>query len=76
MTILRSLKSPAPAWTWPDSLDIFHSAVGTGGTITGVGEALKARKPAVQIVAVEPAGAAVLSADTGERYITTALFVR
>jgi len=37
------------------------SAVGTGGTITGVGEALKARKPSVRIVAVEPTGAAVLS---------------
>lgn len=37
------------------------SAVGTGGTITGVGEVLKARKPGVRVVAVEPAGAAVLS---------------
>jgi cysteine synthase A len=35
--------------------------VGTGGTITGVGEVLKTRKPGVRIVAVEPAGAAVLS---------------
>lgn len=49
---------------WEDTqgaVDVFVSAVGTGGTITGVGEALKARKPAVRIVAVEPAGAAVLS---------------
>jgi cysteine synthase len=37
------------------------SAVGTGGTITGVGELLKRRKAAVKVVAVEPAGAAVLS---------------
>lgn len=49
---------------WNDtqgSVDVFVSAVGTGGTITGVGEALKARKPGVRVVAVEPAGAAVLS---------------
>ena len=49
---------------WDDTqgaVDVFVSAVGTGGTITGVGEVLKARKPGVHIVAVEPAGAAVLS---------------
>jgi cysteine synthase len=49
---------------WEDTegaVDIFISAVGTGGTITGVGEVLKERKPCVRIVAVEPAGAAVLS---------------
>lgn len=49
---------------WEDTrgaVDVFVSAVGTGGTITGVGEALKERKPRVRIVAVEPAGAAVLS---------------
>lgn len=49
---------------WEDSngaVDVFVSAVGTGGTITGVGEVLKERKPGVRIVAVEPAGAAVLS---------------
>lgn len=49
---------------WDDSdgrVDVFVSAVGTGGTITGVGEVLKVRKPSVRIVAVEPAGAAVLS---------------
>ena len=43
------------------AVDVFVSAVGTGGTITGVGEVLKARKPSVRVVAVEPAGAAVLS---------------
>jgi cysteine synthase A len=42
-------------------VDVFVSAVGTGGTITGVGEVLKAARPDVKIVAVEPAGAAVLS---------------
>jgi len=49
---------------WEDTqggVDVFVSAVGTGGTITGVGEGLKERKPGVHIVAVEPAGAAVLS---------------
>ena len=49
---------------WRDSggaVDIFVAGVGTGGTITGVGEVLKARKPGVRIVAVEPAKAAVLS---------------
>jgi cysteine synthase A len=49
---------------WDDTgggVDIFVSAVGTGGTITGVGEVLKDRKPSVRVVAVEPATAAVLS---------------
>jgi len=49
---------------WLDSrgeVDVFVSAVGTGGTITGVGEVLKDRNPDARIVAVEPAGAAVLS---------------
>lgn len=43
------------------AVEVFVSAVGTGGTITGVGEVLKARKRGVRIVAVEPKGAAVLS---------------
>jgi cysteine synthase A len=42
-------------------VDVFVSAVGTGGTITGVGEVLKDRKPSVRVIAVEPATAAVLS---------------
>ncbi len=49
---------------WEDSdgaVDIFVAGVGTGGTITGVGEVLKEKKPSVQVVAVEPAKAAVLS---------------
>ena len=41
--------------------DVLVCAVGTGGTITGVGELLKERKPGVRVVAVEPANAAVLS---------------
>ena len=49
---------------WDDTagaVDVFVAGVGSGGTITGVGEVLKARKPSVRIVAVEPAGAALLS---------------
>ncbi|HVZ70981.1 MAG TPA: cysteine synthase A [Polyangia bacterium] len=57
---------------WDDTngdVDVFVAGVGTGGTVTGVGQVLKekklkARKPAVKIVAVEPASAAVL---TGRR---------
>jgi cysteine synthase A len=49
---------------WNDThgeVDVFVSAVGTGGTLTGVAEVLKARKPGVRIVAVEPEDSAVLS---------------
>jgi cysteine synthase len=52
------------AEVWEDTqgaVDVFVCAVGTGGTITGVGEVLKQRNPGVRIVAVEPANAAVLS---------------
>ena len=42
-------------------VDVFISGVGTGGTITGVGQVLKARKPDVKIVAVEPRDSAILS---------------
>ncbi|MBX9979704.1 MAG: pyridoxal-phosphate dependent enzyme, partial [Mycobacterium gordonae] len=42
-------------------IDIFVSGVGTGGTITGVAQTIKERKPAVQFVAVEPSASPVLS---------------
>jgi cysteine synthase len=49
---------------WDDtggSVDIFVAGVGTGGTVTGVGQVLKGHKPEVQIVAVEPAESPILS---------------
>ena len=52
-------------WRDTDGLvDIFVAGVGTGGTITGVGEALKAKKPGIRIVAVEPDASPVLSGGT------------
>jgi cysteine synthase A len=49
-------------WTDLDGdVDVFVAGAGTGGTITGVGEVLKQRKPAVHVVAVEPASSPVLS---------------
>jgi len=52
---------------WQDTsgaVDIFIAGVGTGGTITGTGEYLKARKPELQVIATEPADSPVLSKGT------------
>jgi cysteine synthase A len=49
---------------WADTdgkVDIFVAGVGTGGTVTGVGQVLKERKPGVQIVAIEPKDSAILN---------------
>jgi cysteine synthase A len=54
--ILAALDGEAP--------DVFVAGVGTGGTVTGVGEVLKARSPATRVVAVEPATSAVISGRT------------
>ena len=49
---------------WKDTdgkVDIFVAGIGTGGTLSGSGRALKAHKPAVQVIGVEPAGSAVIT---------------
>ncbi len=48
---------------WTASVDVLVAGVGTGGTITGVGEYLRERNPKLRVVAVEPRGSAVLSGE-------------
>ncbi len=56
---------------WADTdgrVDVFVAGVGTGGTVTGVGEYLKAQNPQIRIVAVEPAGSPLLSQGRAGRH--------
>ena len=58
---------------WEDTgggIDIFVSAVGTGGTLTGVGEVLKSRKPGVRAIAVEPLSSPVISQTINNEPLT------
>ena len=59
---IHRLTTAEEIWSGTDGkVDIFVSGVGTGGTITGVGEVIKARRPGFKIVAVEPVDSPVLS---------------
>jgi cysteine synthase A len=60
--LIHRVSTAEEIWNDTDgAVDAVVSGVGTGGTITGVGQVLKARKPSVKMIAVEPTGSAVLS---------------
>lgn len=60
--LVHKVKTAQEIWQDTDGkVDIFIAGVGTGGTISGVGEALKEKNPNVKIIAVEPKGSAVLA---------------
>src|SRR5260370_33909858 len=59
---IRRTTSAEEIWNDPgDEIDVFVAGVGTGGTITGVGQVLKPRKRSLRIIAVEPKDSPVLS---------------
>ncbi|WP_195516696.1 cysteine synthase A [Paraclostridium bifermentans] len=60
--LIHKLTTAEEIWQDTDGkVDIFVAGVGTGGTVTGVGEGLKAKNPNIKIVAVEPSGSPVIS---------------
>lgn len=64
-TVINRKTTAEEIWRDTDGdVDIFVAGVGTGGTITGVGEILKQRNPSAQVIAVEPANSAILSGGT------------